>query len=131
VLLSHRRIGCLIAGAVAACALAASCGSDDDPLSPTVALSGQVSNLSGETGAIIVEIRHDLRNRADNGGRWMIFVHKDFYVDSLYAWVDANGNGLYDGGEAYGFYHSQNEPNKALSFRVRNTNVPQLNFTIP
>jgi len=125
------RLKSLAACAVAACALAASCGSDDNPLSPTVALSGQVTNLSGESGKIIVEIRHDLRNRADNGGRWIIFVHEDFYVDSLYAWVDADANGLYDGGEAFGFYHSAPKPTEALSFHVRNANIPQLNFSIP
>jgi hypothetical protein len=91
-------------------------------LAPSVILSGTVTNNSGVDGAIIVEIDHNLRDTADVLGYFTIIVHKDFIVDSLYAWVDENANSFYDAGEPSGAYPQ--------SFHVRNSNIANLNFAI-
>lgn len=105
------------------CAFICACSEEDDPLAPSVILSGTVTNNSGVEGQIIVEIDHNLRDVADVLGYFTIIVHKDFIVDSLYAWVDENANSFYDAGEPSGAYPS--------SFHVRNSNIANLNFTIP
>jgi hypothetical protein len=104
-------------------ALVCSCGDEDDPLAPEVLLSGTVTNNSGVAGTIIVEIDRNLRDVADVQGHFVIRVHKDFLVDSLYAWVDENANSSFDAGEPNGAYPS--------SFHVRSSNIGNLNFSIP
>ena len=104
---------------------------EDDPLAPNVALRGRVTNNSGATGAVVVEIDYYLRDTADVAGNFEIKVHQDLLVDSLYAWVDKDGNEKYTNGEPYGFYHSQSAPSRALAFHVRDQDVSNLNFDIP
>jgi hypothetical protein len=97
---------------------------EDDPLAPNVALTGKVTNNSGVTGPIIVEVNSpNLRDVADAEGRYEIRVHRDFYVDSLYAWVDNDGNGQFTNGEPHGFYGR-------CPFQVRDIDVVNLNFGI-
>jgi len=103
----------------------------DDPLAPEITLSGKVTNSSGQSGPVIVEIEHYLRDTADSEGRFEIRVHQDFFVDSLYAWVDGDGDGRYTRGEPYGFYHGQDNPARARMFQVRDYDISNLNFSIP
>ena len=105
------------------CVLVCSCGDEDDPLAPDIVLSGTVTNNSGTAGTIIVEIDHSKRDVADVLGHFVIRVHNDFLVDSLYAWVDENSNSFFDAGEPHGAYPT--------SFHVRSSNVGNLNFSIP
>jgi hypothetical protein len=99
------------------------CGDEESPLTTDITVSGTVTNNSGESGKIIVEIDYYLRDMANLKGEYAINVHRDFYVDSLYAWVDLNLDNKYNSGEPHGVY-----PTK---FQVRNMNVTNLNFTIP
>jgi hypothetical protein len=108
-----------------------SCGEDKDPLAPSVSVSGTVTNNSGHSGTIIVEITHNARDIADTSGAYSIAVHKDYYVDSLYAWVDLDGSGTYTAGEPFGFYHSIAYPTDAKSFHVRSSNIIGIDFSIP
>lgn len=120
----------MLFGLVLVSILVFACEKKEDPLALDVTLSGKVTNLSGSKGAIIVEIDHNLRDIADSEGRWAFKVHEDYYVDSLYSWVDTDGNGAYTSGEPYGFYHSESNPSRAKAFLVRNTDVTNLNITI-
>lgn len=108
-----------------------SCGEESDPLAPNVALAGKVTNNSGASGAVIVEIDSYLRCVANGTGGYQINIHRDFYVDSLYAWVDKDGNGKYNAGEPFGFYRVANNPSCARSFQVRDSDITNLNFSIP
>lgn len=105
------------------CALVCSCGDEDDPLAPNILLSGTVTNNSGVAGTIIVEIDHNLRDVADVLGHFVIQVHQDFLVDSLYAWVDENSNSFFDAGEPFGEYPT--------SFHVGSSSMGNLDFSIP
>ncbi len=108
------------------------CSEDEkDFLVPDNVLSGTVTNNSGITGTIYVEIQYNLRDVADGSGRWAISVHDDYYVDSLYAYVDVNGDDNYDSGEPFGFYHAAGEYSTAKGFLVRNMDVSNLDFSIP
>jgi hypothetical protein len=109
----------------------ASCGEESDPLEPDVAISGRVTNLSGDTGEIYVEISPSKRTKASPAGLYVIQVHRDFYVDSLYAYVDVGANDQYDPGEPYGFLHSSSNPTVALPIHVRDQPVPNVNIEIP
>ncbi|UCH84146.1 MAG: hypothetical protein JSW50_00200 [Candidatus Latescibacterota bacterium] len=103
----------------------------DDPLEPNVTLSGQVTNSSGQTGTVIVEIDYYLRDTTDPQGRFEIQVHRDFFVDSLYAWVDCDGDGRCTHDEPHGFYHGKGDSLRARSFQVRDYDISGLNFDIP
>jgi hypothetical protein len=111
-------------------AILVSC-SEDDPLEPSVSVSGRVTNDSGETGNIWVEITRNKRVKATPAGNYVLPVHKDFYVDSLYAYVDVSANNQYDQGEPYGFYHSSGAPDVARPIHLRSQSVPNVNITIP
>jgi len=117
----------MIVSAFIIAALWLGCSDKNDILAPDNVLSGTVSNNSGITGSVIVEIQYNLRDVADENGRWAISVHDDYYVDSLYAYVDADGDDKYDQGEPYGYYGS----GSAKGFLVKNMDVGNLNFTIP
>lgn len=106
-----------------ACSLIFACSDDDDPVGKNVILSGTVTNSSGIDGSIIVEIDQNFRDVADVLGHFTFVVQQDYLVDSLYAWVDENANAFYDAGEPFGFYPS--------SFHVGNSNIANLDFTIP
>jgi hypothetical protein len=107
------------------------CEDKEDVLSPSISVSGRVTNNSGYAGTIVVEIDHNLRDRADTGGQYSIGIHKDFYIDSLYAWVDRDGNDIYTQGEPFGFYHSSAEPHRAKAIHARGTNIVNIDFSIP
>ena len=104
---------------------------EDDPLEPNVSLGGRVANNSGVAGSIIVEVDSYLRCVADAAGRDEMKTHRDFYVDSLYAWVDKDGNGKYDAGEPFGFYAMTSDSRRAQSFQIRDVDITNLNFSIP
>jgi hypothetical protein len=110
--------------------LSCSCAKEDNPLEPNVVLSGKVTNSSGASGTIIVEIEYYIRDTADSQGYYALKVHADFFVDSLYAWVDKDGNGKYTKGEPFGFYHSQHDSVHANSFHVRNNDISGLDIDI-
>ena len=116
---------------VAVCVSVVSCAEEDDPLALSVAIRGIVTNNSGVAGAIIVEIDHNMWSGANSEGHYEIMVRRDFYVDSLYAWVDKDGDKRYTRGEPNGFYHSKDTPGRAKSFQVRDTAVSNVNFEIP
>lgn len=120
----------LIIAVIVLTALLFACSDKDDILAPDNVLSGTVANNSGVTGTIYVEIQYNLRDKADGSGRWAISVHDDYYVDSLYAYVDVNDDDNYDPGEPFGFYHNSGE-SVAKGFLVRNMDVSNLNFSIP
>ncbi|MCX5753108.1 MAG: hypothetical protein NTW97_05610 [Candidatus Krumholzibacteria bacterium] len=107
------------------------CDKKEDVLAPSIAVSGKVTNNSGQAGTIFVEIDHNLRDIADAGGLYSIGIHKDFYIDSLYAWVDKDGNSAYTAGEPFGFYHSSADPLRAKAMQARSTNIGNINFSIP
>ncbi|MBN1885077.1 MAG: hypothetical protein JW876_06100 [Candidatus Krumholzibacteriota bacterium] len=107
------------------------CGDENDILEPGNVLSGTVTDNSGMSGTVIVEIDYNIRDIADEDGRWAISVRDFFYVDSLYAYVDVDGDGGYDQGEPFGFYHSADDDTRAKAFTVRNTDVGNLDFSIP
>ncbi|HER43420.1 MAG TPA: hypothetical protein ENO08_03065, partial [Candidatus Eisenbacteria bacterium] len=65
-----------------------SCEDSEDPLALTISVSGTVTNNSGHSGTVIVEIDYNKRDIADAEGRYSIPLHKDYYIDSLYAYVD-------------------------------------------
>jgi hypothetical protein len=100
-----------------------SCEDEEAPLTTEITISGKVSNISSEAGKIIVEFDNYLRDVADLQGNFVINVHRDTYVDSLYAWVDVNLDNRYTAGEPLGAYPS--------GFQINNTNVTDLDFTIP
>ena len=83
----------------AAAVILTACSEENDILDLDKVLSGNVSNNSGITGTVIVEIEHNLRDIADPSGNWAISVHSEYFVDSLYAWVDVDGDKAYDPGE--------------------------------
>jgi len=99
------------------------CEDEEAPLTTEITISGKVTNNSSELGKIIVEFDNYLRDVADIQGNFVINVHRDTYVDSLYAWVDVNLDNSYTSGEPHGTYPS--------GFQVNNTNVTNLDFTIP
>ncbi|MFH1756110.1 MAG: hypothetical protein ABIA59_10465 [Candidatus Latescibacterota bacterium] len=103
--------------------LICSCGDEKDPLSVEVSISGKVTNNSGVVGAIIVEIDYYMRDTAEADGDYSINVHKDLFVDTLYAWVDVNRNASHDPGEPAGSY--------GTPFQVRGSNIGNVDFTIP
>jgi hypothetical protein len=129
--MSHRRLfGPALTVLLAA--LLVGCGEDEDksPLTRNLSLSGKVTNKTPASGSLIVEIDYNLKDVADGEGHWAIPVHQDFLVDSLYAYVDSDGNGSWSNGEPFGFYHSDAQPNRAKSVHVRNSDVPNLDITI-
>ena len=99
------------------------CEDEESPLTTEITISGTVTNNSSESGKIIVEFDNYLRDAADLQGNFVINVHKDTYVDSLYAWVDVNLDSKCNNGEPHGAYGS--------GFQINNSNVTDLNFTIP
>ena len=107
------------------------CGEGDDALAPNISVSGTVTNASGYSGTIIVEISRSLRDVASAGGQYSIAIHRDFYIDSLYSWVDRDGNNAYTQGEPFGFYHSSGDPDHAKPIHARDQNVGHVNFSIP
>ena len=107
------------------------CSDKNDILAPDNVLSGTVTNNSGVSGTVFVEIQYNLRDVADGNGRWAISVHDDYYVDSLYAYVDVNDDDNYDPGEPFGFYHYAGDNTVAKGFLVRNMDISNLNFSIP
>jgi len=107
------------------------CDKKEDLLSPSISVSGKVTNNSGSAGTIIVEIEYNLRDMADTEGQYSIGIHKDFYVDSLYAWVDRDGNNIYTQDEPFGFYRSSAEPLRAKPIHARSTNIGNIDFSIP
>lgn len=112
--------------------LYASCSEDtEDPFALSITVSGTVTNNSGIDGAVIVEIDYDKRDAADPEGDYSIGIRKDYYIDSLYAWVDQDANNRYTPGEPLGFYHSVEDPARAKPIHARNTNISGIDFTIP
>jgi hypothetical protein len=107
------------------------CEKKETLLSPSISVSGTVANNSGYTGTIVVEIEHNLRDIADSEGHYSIGIHQDFYIDSLYAWVDRDGNGLYTQGEPFGFYYSTAEPHQAKAIHARDADIGNVDFSIP
>ena len=99
------------------------CEDEESPLTTEITISGTVTNNSSESGKIIVEIDYYLRDAANLQGEYEINVHRDFYVDSLYAWVDVNLDSKCNNGEPHGAYPS--------AFQVRNMNVTNVDFSIP
>ena len=69
-----------------------SCEGSDDPLALTISVSGNVTNNSGYSGTVIVEIDYNKRDIADGEGRYSIPLHKDYYIDSLNTKEDQNKN---------------------------------------
>jgi hypothetical protein len=116
---------------LAAAVLFNGCGKKEDVLAPSISVSGRVTNSSGQAGTIVVEIDHNLRDIADAGGQYSIGIHKDFFIDSLYAWVDLDGNGAYTVDEPFGFLHSSANPQRAMTMHARSTNIGNIDFSIP
>jgi hypothetical protein len=109
-----------------------SCSDDtEDPFTPSISVSGTVTNNSGVGGTIIVEIDYNRRDLADPDGKYSIGITKEYYIDSLYAWVDQDENDRYTAGEPLGFYHSVSEPERAKPIHARNYDITNINFTIP
>ncbi len=106
------------------------CSEETDPLARTVGVSGKVTNSSAQSGTIIVQIQYNLRDVADSEGRYTIMVHRDFYIDSLYAYVDVNGNGQFDQTERYGFYRSGPNAIHATPIHVRSSDINNIDITI-
>ena len=109
----------------------ASCSEKDDPLEPSISISGRVTNNSGESGTVYVEVTRTKKAQATPAGYYLLPVTKDFYVDSLYAYVDVSGNAQCDQYEPYGFLHSSSDPGVALPIHVRDQSVPNVNIEIP
>jgi hypothetical protein len=107
------------------------CEDKEDPLALTISVSGTVTNNSGYSGTVIVEVDHNIRDVADSEGYYSIPLHNDYYIDSLYAYVDLNQNNAFTVGEPYGFFHYQDEPSLAQPIHVRSSNVTNITFTIP
>ncbi|MDD4857475.1 MAG: hypothetical protein PHD74_05130 [Candidatus Krumholzibacteria bacterium] len=103
----------------------------EDTLAPNISISGTVTDNSGYAGTIIVEIDYNRRDIANSAGQYSIAIHTDFYVDSLYAWVDRDGNSAYTAGEPFGFYHSSTELDRAKSIHARDSDIGNINFSIP
>ena len=107
------------------------CEEEDELLTLTISVSGTVTNNSGQSGTIIVEIDYNIRDFADGEGHYSIPLHKDYYIDSLYAYVDLDGNKAFSVGEPYGFFHHEDEPNCAQPIHLRSSSLTNINFTIP
>jgi len=127
-LLMNSRFISLIVILIILMTLYLACSDENDMLDLDNVLSGTVTNNSGVSGTIYVEIQYNLRDVADGSGRWSILVHDDYYVDSLYSYVDVNEDDNYDPGEPFGFYGGNST---AKGFLVRNMDVSNLNFSIP
>jgi hypothetical protein len=108
-----------------------SCGEENDPLATDIVLSGKVTNNSGQSGTVIVEIDHNKRDIADAEGFYAIPLRANFLVDSLYAFADKNKNGVYTSGELFGFYKSSQNSTRAQKIHVRTSDVRNVNFSIP
>jgi len=103
---------------------------EDTPVAP-IELRGKVTNGSGEAGSVIVEIDYYLSTVADSSGNFRIEVHRDFLVDSLYAWVDTDEDGDWAEEEPFGFFHTRTDTVHAWSFQCRDQDVKNLSFDIP
>jgi hypothetical protein len=107
------------------------CGKDEKPFEPSITISGTVTNNSGVSGTIVVEIDYNRRDVANSRGEYSIKIAKDYYIDSLYAWVDQDKNNRYSPGEPFGFYRSQSEPLRARPIHARGYDIANIDFAVP
>jgi hypothetical protein len=108
-----------------------SCSEENDLLEPSIAISGRVTDNSGQSGDVYVEVSRSKRTKVNPNGSYVLPVHKDYYIDSLYAYVDVSGNQQYDQNEPYGFLHSSSNHALAQPIHVRDQSVPNVNIEIP